>query len=214
MIICILSEKGGTGKSTIATNLAVIRAIEGKDVLLIDADPQNSSRAFADSREEKKIKPTFTCMEIIGKNIDAEIERLAPKFDDIIVDVAGMYSSTMRSILGVSNIAIVPFKTSKFEKKGVYRMEDILKLDANRNLRVVPVLNMANPNPKVADKSKVIEAFSVLTHMKPPFLYLRDLVAFERAPDDGMSVVEMDKKKAENSIMDIMKLYEEVFKNG
>ena len=51
VIITVGNTKGGVGKTTIAVNLAVEAAKDGKNVLLIDTDPQGSSTAFRSERE-------------------------------------------------------------------------------------------------------------------------------------------------------------------
>ena len=59
MIVLIGGEKGGTGKTTIATNLAALRAMAGRDVLLVDTDPQGSASYWTTSRDENAIKPAW-----------------------------------------------------------------------------------------------------------------------------------------------------------
>ena len=85
MVIIIASEKGGTGKTTMCTNLAVMRAKKGSDVLLIDADPQKSSADFVDVRNEEGNLPDITCSSIIGRSIKSEVQKIQPKFDDIFI---------------------------------------------------------------------------------------------------------------------------------
>ena len=57
MVILIGGEKGGTGKTTLATNLAALRAQSGKDVLLLDTDVQASASYWAQIRDERDITP-------------------------------------------------------------------------------------------------------------------------------------------------------------
>ena len=52
MIVVVLSAKGGTGKTTLATNLAGLRSSAERNVLLIDSDRQGSASAWADKRYE------------------------------------------------------------------------------------------------------------------------------------------------------------------
>ncbi len=54
MIICVGGTKGGTGKSTVATNLAVMLATSGRDVLLVDADEQGTSTDFTNMRNTNR----------------------------------------------------------------------------------------------------------------------------------------------------------------
>ena len=57
MIVLIGGEKGGTGKSTISTNLSVMRVLEKRDVLLYDLDPQRTSTFWASRRDENSVEP-------------------------------------------------------------------------------------------------------------------------------------------------------------
>ena len=69
MIILIGGEKGGTGKTTIATNLAQLRSQNGHDVLLVDTDKQESASSWAGLREEEAIQPAITTVQKVGKSI-------------------------------------------------------------------------------------------------------------------------------------------------
>ena len=80
MIILIGGEKGGTGKTTIATNLAAMRALAGRDVLLIDTDPQGSANYWVQSRDELEIMPRVACVQKFGKGLPAEVKDLAKRY--------------------------------------------------------------------------------------------------------------------------------------
>ena len=62
MIILVGNEKGGVGKTTLATNLAVAAQMDNKDVLLIDTDQQMSSTYWAKVREENTDLKDITCV--------------------------------------------------------------------------------------------------------------------------------------------------------
>ena len=69
-IITFGGTKGGSGKSTHATNAAVTSATEGKRTLLIDADEQASSYQFSmDRTEDQPDKPSYTCIRLTGKAV-------------------------------------------------------------------------------------------------------------------------------------------------
>jgi len=72
MVVVVGSEKGGTGKTTIATNLAIYRAHARRDVLLVDADPQGSAIEFSRVRESEGHTPTLTCVMITGRSVASE----------------------------------------------------------------------------------------------------------------------------------------------
>ena len=77
MIIVCGGIKGGSGKSTVATNLAVMRALDGRDVLLVDADDQETSADFTThSNERTDGKAGYTCIRLSGPSVRTEILRL------------------------------------------------------------------------------------------------------------------------------------------
>src|ERR1700683_2160942 len=69
MILVVGGIKGGSGKTTIATNLAVMRSCSEGRVLLIDADEQKSATQWSSQREEKVTPTEFPTIELSGKNL-------------------------------------------------------------------------------------------------------------------------------------------------
>ena len=69
MILLIGGEKGGTGKTTVATNLAALRAAAGHDVLLVDTDRQGSAAAWCQLRAEHPQLPQVACVQLFGKTV-------------------------------------------------------------------------------------------------------------------------------------------------
>ncbi len=88
-IILVGGEKGGTGKTTIATNLAVMRAAAGRDVVLIDTDPQGSASGWCYTRDEAGLAPRIASVQKFGKGLARELEDLSMRYQDIIVDAGG-----------------------------------------------------------------------------------------------------------------------------
>ena len=67
MIVLVGGEKGGTGKTTLATNLAALRAASGADVLLVDTDRQGSASFWAATRDENDALAAVPCVQVFGK---------------------------------------------------------------------------------------------------------------------------------------------------
>lgn len=225
MIISIASEKGGTGKSTISVNLAVIAAQHNKDILLIDADVQNSSRKFAETRAMEKRSPTFSCMSLVGKHIDTELLRMAPKYDHILVDLAGSYNPTLVSTLNVSDVVIVPIEPTQMNFDVIDRIDHILEiaLATNKNLKVIPIFNKASHHVKATDTKEGNEILNNYNNLRKANISICNRAAFSRSIEDGCSVTEKTnpnpktgviRKLDPDAIEEIMNLYNEVFKNA
>jgi len=118
MIIACSGIKGGVGKTKIATNLAIIRAASGADVLLVDADDREISSDFTIVRNE-------TLADKGGAAIRSNTLKLSSKYSDIIIDVGGRDTARQRAILSVAHIYIVPFLPASFD---VWSLEKVSTL--------------------------------------------------------------------------------------
>ncbi len=79
MIILSGGTKGGVGKSTVATNLCIWKALKGRDVLLIDADDQETSADFTALRTQNFSDAGYTCAKLHGSAVHTEGRKLAQK---------------------------------------------------------------------------------------------------------------------------------------
>src|SRR5262249_62367539 len=110
MIIVAGGGKGGSGKSTIAIHLAIMRAQAGHDVLLIDADDQETAADFTVLRNATvEGGAGYTCIKLTGPAVRTELERIAPKDDDVIVDAGGRDTGSRPPDLGLPHCALGPF---------------------------------------------------------------------------------------------------------
>ena len=97
-IILIGGEKGGTGKTTLAVNLAARRALQGRDVLVIDTDIQASASYWAQTRDETAVTPRVACIQKFGKGLQTEVRDLATRYQDLVIDAGGRDSVELRSL--------------------------------------------------------------------------------------------------------------------
>lgn len=216
VIIIVASEKGGTGKTTIATNLAVIRRQKGSDVLLVDCDPQHSSADFSSVRDQEGHQPELTCSSISGRSTGSELRKLEPKFDDIVVDVGGRDSVTLRSALLVAHILVVPFLPSQYDAWGIQRMDEILSdvKTLNPELRTIGILNKVDTNPKINLQQEAADLAKSLQNIPLLSISIGYRVAFRRSVADGLAITELKNNKDKRAVQEIARLYEEIFQDA
>ncbi len=151
MKIVVGGTKGGSGKSTVSTNLAVLRATEGHEVLLVDADDQETAADFTELRNQTLEEGAgYTCIKLTGPSVRTEVQRLAPKYDDIIIDTGGRDTTSQRAALTVADILLVPFVPRSFDVwtlDNISRIVDEMKV-ANPDLKAFIFLNRADPAGK------------------------------------------------------------------
>ncbi len=216
MIVVVANIKGGAGKTTIAANLAVFRSQNASDVLLVDADSQKSAFDFAAVREEEGHQPEITSASIIGRSAGSEIRKLEPKFDDIIVDVGGRDSTTLRSILLIADVVVIPFLASQFDGWALELMDNLVgdSIEFNENLETIGFLNKVDTNPKINLTEEAQELAKGCKFIKIKDITIGYRVAFRRSTADGLAVNELKSKKDLKSIKEMDKLYQEIFKNA
>jgi chromosome partitioning protein len=214
MILLIGGEKGGTGKTTLATNLAAKRALAGRDVLLIDADMQGSASDWAQRRGEAEPPPRrVACVQKLGKGLQAEVLDLAGRYQDIVIDAGGRDSVELRAGLVVAARAYIPVQPSQFDIWTLDRMDELVGAAQgfNPGLRARVVISRASTNPSVSDARDAAELLADFARLGLSGAAIRDRAAYRKAAREGLCVDELrprDAKAAE----EIQALYEEAFR--
>ena len=210
MIVAALGEKGGTGKTTIAVNLAGMRSLLGLSVLLIDADRQGSATFWLEERRAQGyLAPDG---DVNYNSLSDAADWARAYYDDIVIDVGAGDAGAMRDALAVSDVALVPLKPAGVDMWTMGLVDELAEgaLSANPDLQPYAVLNMASPYSRNADTDSALSALEELEVIKVAPAILRQRVAFYRATPQGMVVSEMgpDAKKA---TCEMQALYDLVF---
>ena len=162
MLYVLGGEKGGTGKTALAVNLSVCLAIRGRDVLLVDADPQRSSakwaakRAAATSDAAVKV-PRVNWAELTGEIFEALLD-LRQRYQDVVVDVGGTDQPELRYALAAADRLYSPMVPSHCDLETARELHDLVKIVqgmGNHALRAYVVLNKC---PTHAHDDEVTEA--------------------------------------------------------
>lgn len=173
MILVCGGMKGGAGKTTLATNLVVWRARDGRDVLLVDADGQASASDFTVARNQtySESGAGYTSIKLHGPAVRTDTLRLAPKYDDVIIDVGGRDTAGQRAALSIADVCVVPCLPSSFD---LWALEQVAQLVAearafNDRLQVYCVLNRADSVGKDnAEAAAIAEAIPGLSFLDAP----------------------------------------------
>ena len=112
MIIGVLSQKGGVGKTTVALNLAAAIATSGSRVLVVDADPQGSALAWSSAREAE---PLFPVVGMAKPTLHRELPNLAANYHFIVIDGAPRVNDLARSAILASNLVLIPVQPSPYD---------------------------------------------------------------------------------------------------
>jgi chromosome partitioning protein len=203
MITVVGGIKGGGGKTTLATNLCVMRCQDGKKVLLVDADEQKTASDWASQREAMGIETKWVTVNLAGKAIHTEIKKMLNDYDDIIIDVGGRDTTSQRSALAIAHVCLIPFKPKSFDMwtlGGVKTMIGEIKA-VNPNLKTYAVINQADSRGQ--DNDDAIEMIKEFKDFVCLEVALGNRKAFANAAAEGLGVVEL--KKADPKAVEEMK---------
>lgn len=122
-VIAVLNQKGGVGKTTIATNLARALQLPGKNVLLIDGDPQGSSSDWSAARDDQPVP----VVAITRPTIERDIKAISHKKDYIVIDGAPQVDSLAVSAIKAADLVLIPVQPSAYDIWSASDLVDMVK---------------------------------------------------------------------------------------
>ena len=190
-IITVGSTKGGVGKTTLALNIAIARALQGRDVWLIDADRQGTaSTALAIRGEAGKMPAIATAHYPEGGALRTQLQHQRGKFQDIVIDAGGRDSTALRAALVLSDLILVPFQPRSID---VWAVADIAALikearAVRDGLQAFAVLNLADSQG--SDNTEAAEALADYPEIQYLNTPIKRRKSIANAAGSGMSVLE------------------------
>ena len=192
MLTVIGNLKGGTGKSTVAFNLAVWLAYDKAGVVAFDLDPQCTLVDVCEVREEDGFEPRFE----VSTDLE-ELEALVGNGQSkqpIIVDMSASNMPAMEKALSLADRVLIPVQPSQADIWSTQRFLKIVNdcINKDKNPEVLGFINRADTHVGVRETDEAEQALQMLQGVKAMDLRLYQRTAYRRSFSEGLGVFELD----------------------
>ena len=192
MIIALLNQKGGVGKTTLSVNLAAALALSGQATLLVDADPQGSALDWQAARRGESL---FPVVGMAKPTLHKDIPSLAKSYQHVVIDAPPRANDLAKSAILAAGLVVIPVQPSPYD---VWAAEEIIKIIAettvfNEKLKTVFAINRKIVNTAIGrDVAEALKGY--------PFSLANSCicqrVVFAESAASGLSVLESEPKGA------------------
>lgn len=191
-VICLLNQKGGGGKTTLALNLAAAFALEGDPVLYIDADPQSTALNWFTLRPQA---PLFNVVSIPRNTLHTQLPTLGASYRWTCIDCSPLAGEVAKSAILASDLIVIPLQPSGADKWSTQNIPTLITEARfyKPNAHAVMVVNRKSAGTAIG---KTFRQGIETDYPDFPVLQteIGQYVAFAEALTTGITVVEMDRK--------------------
>lgn len=207
MVIAVTNLKGGVGKTTVTTNLAVSFTQEGKDVCIVDTDlGQQSSMEWSGNRSEDA--PSIPVFGVSIKQLNKEVAELTRRFDVVFIDGTPQLSELADRTILAADLLIIPLTPSIYDFRGfenfLQRYEQVkgLKEAGNGSVKAFILMNRVVVNTKISkDIEDAVKEYEVEVLKSK----LANRVAYIDTATEGIGVTEYKDAKAKKEMQGLTK---------
>lgn len=192
MLTVVGNLKGGTGKSTVAFNLAVWLAHDKAGVKAFDLDPQCTLVDVNEVRVEDGYEPSFEVSTDLG-----ELEALAKnkkRKQPIIVDMSATNMFAMEKAISLADRILIPIQPSQADIWSTQRFLKIVNNNINKTktTEILGFLNRADTHVGVRETDEAEQALQMMQGIKAMGIRLHQRTAYRRSFSEGLGVFELD----------------------
>ena len=210
MILLVGGQKGGAGKTTVATNIACYLKHLGKDVILVDSDKQNSTTSWIQYRLENEEKLFNIPSVKVADNIAQAIKDLKIKYDYIVIDCAGRDSKEQRTGMLIADTLLIPVRPSQYDLDTLENVAQIVE-DAktiNENLKSFVMFSMCPTHHLIDERNQAQKYLKEFPEFSLLEAYTSDRKVYRDTAYLGKGVIEVKNEKAAK---EIKKIVEEIY---
>lgn len=210
MIVTLMGQKGGVGKSTAAICLGMVAFERGLSTLLVDADPQGTVRTWSEvAAENQRPAPTVVAMGA-SMHRPGQLEAIAKNYDWTFIDCPPRHGDVQRSALMLADLAILPCGPTASD---VWALSSSLEVvESARSLRdslnACILISRKQPRTSLGKDARAVLEKSGLTVLESELLYR---VAYQEALAAGTGVTQRGRRR-DAAAVEVQQLFEEVEK--
>jgi len=188
MITVIGSLKGGSGKSTVAFNLAVWLAMAEANVLVVDSDPQATLTDVAEVRMEEGFEPN-----LLVKDASALTKTRLKGFDEVLIDVGTADMESLKTALSLADRVLIPVPPSQADIWSTQRFLRFLIESVNASPpELLAFINRADTHHAIRESDEAAAALVSLAGVKFIKQRLCQRTVFRRSFSEGLAVFELE----------------------
>ena len=195
-------EKGGTGKSTVATNLAVWLATLGRDVVLLDGDKMGSSKRWVDRRNDREDPLPVVHISQARGDVYRPARDLAARYQEVVIDAGGEDSKELRTAMAAADVMVIPTQASQFDLETMDHLNVLIGLarGLNPQLKAYALITRAPTNPMIREAIEAREFLGDFAELQLAGTVISERKVYRDAIVEGKGVIEMANNHAKAEI--------------